>query len=267
MMVRASILTRRALAAIVATAAALGGGIANAVMLTSDGYIETFDSMGVYGTALPADWAARIGPSGTTNGTWTTTIPGAGVGAMLPASSPLTATTTPSGNNNSGFNAAVSPSATTDRVLASAPTTVSGFAWQLTLTNSTGAPLTALNVAYDIVRYTAVGTANQLPGYWLFYSLDGTTWTNVDALNPTLANVPNTAGITAVNGFFSLATTVVSGGNLFLRWVDDNAQETSPDQILGLNNVRLSPVPLPAALPLLSFGLLALGSFLRKRCA
>jgi hypothetical protein len=262
---RLRIAARRTIAALAVGAAVVATGSANAVMLTSAGYIETFDSMGAAGTAPPADWAARIGPAGTGNTTWTTTIPGVGVGAMVATAGPLTATTTPSGNNNNGYNAAASPSATADRVLASAPTTVSGAAWQLALTNGTGASLTALNIAYDIVRYSAPATANELPGYWLFYSVDGTNWTNVASLNPTPANVPNTAGVTAVTGLFSLAAAVAPGGSLFLRWVDDNAEQTSPDQIIGLNNVRLSPVPVPAALPLLGSALLGLGWITRRR--
>ena len=48
----------------------------------------------------------------------------------------LTATTTPSGTNNNGFNAAASSTNTSDRVVATSPTQVSGAAFDLTLTNT-----------------------------------------------------------------------------------------------------------------------------------
>jgi hypothetical protein len=176
----------------------------------------------------------------------------------------LTVVTTPAANNNNGFNAALSVSATSDRVLATAPTTVSGAALQLMLTNNTGAALSGLTLAYDTVRYSAVGTANELPGYQLFYSLNGSSWTNVPGLNPTLANVPNAAGVTSTTGGFAFFTAVSQGANFYLRWVDDNAVQTSPDQLIGLNNVSVAPVPLPAALPLLLSALGGLGVVTRR---
>ena len=235
------------------SALALVAGGAHAVSLTGAGYTENFDSMGTSGTTPPAGWAMLIGPSGTANSTWTSTIPAAGVTALVPTSGPLAASASPTTNNNNGFNAAFSTGNTSDRLLATAPTTVSGGAIELTLSNETGASLDQLFISYDTRRFTAVGTANQLPGYWLFYSVNGGNWMNVSALNPTLTEVPNTVGVTSVaNSLITLDTPVAASQILALRWVDDNAQQTSPDQIIGLNNVSVSAVPEPAA------GLLAL---------
>ncbi len=76
------------------------------------------------------------------------------------------------------------------------PTGDAGLAWQLTLSNNTGAALTGINIGYDIARFTQSfdnngGNATQLqpenlPGYELWYSTDGSTWTDVSALNPTI---------------------------------------------------------------------------------
>ena len=85
-----------------------------------------------------------------------------------------------------------------------------------------------------------MSTANELPGYEIFVSVDATTWTNIAALNPSIdgANgtvaVPNTVGSTVVSPTaFALPAVWVAGGNVDIRWVDDNAVQTSPDQIIG----------------------------------
>jgi hypothetical protein len=222
------------------------------------GYSENFDSMGT-GTALPAGWSMWVGPSGTANNTWTTTIPGTGVAALIATTGPLASVTTPTANQNNGFNAARAASALTDRVVATAPTTVSGSAIQLALTNSTGVTLPAgqnLTISFDIIRYNAATNANELPGYWLFANQTGTTWNNVGP-NPTITTVPNTAGIASYALTYALTADWTAGSTIRFRWVDDNAVATSPDQIIGLNNVRV--IPTPGAATLMGLGLIAAG--------
>lgn len=237
---------------------------AQAASLGATGYSENFDSMGTAGTAAPDGWSVYNGNSGTGNSTWTASIPGNGsnsVASMVLVSSALSISSNPTATKNNGYNAAISAANTADRVLATSPTTISGAALQLSLTNNTGSAFDRLFVSYDTVRFTAASTANELPGYWLFYSLDGASWSNVAALNPSLATVPNTVGTSSVaNAGISLGGTVAAGQTFYLRWVDDNAVATSPDQIIGLNNVSvLAAVPEPesAALYLAGLGLLA----------
>jgi hypothetical protein len=71
--------------------------------------------------------------------------------------------------------------------------------------------------------------------------------------------VPGKAGVTVVpTHTLNLGASVANGSNIELRWVDDNAVYQSPDQDIGITNVDVTPVPVPAGLPLLLSGLGAL---------
>lgn len=246
------------LAAPLAHAAGANGGNS----LTAAGYAETFDSLGSSGTALPTGWDKYYGNDGD-KASWKNSIPGNGavsVASMTRQTGSLSTVTTPSGANNNGFNAALNASTLGDRVIATSPTGGTGAALELSLVNDTGYSFTDLVLSYDTVRFTATSSSDsdKLYGYQLFYSLDGASWTNVAALNPTLASVPNSVGVTHVSdATVSLASAVAVGASLYLRWVDDNGSP-SPDQILGLNNVSVAAVPLPVPEPASAL-LLALG--------
>ncbi len=251
---------------------------AHGASLTNGGYTETFDELGTGTSLAPASgWGVEYLTG--SNATWTnaTGIPGNGtnsVASMVAGSStllgPYTTAASLSGlkNTNTAYNVAASianPSASsTDVALATSPTVDAGMALQLTIANNTGSALSNFNISYDIDRFTAVATANELPGYQLFYSTDGSTWSNVSALNPTLTNVANTVGVTNVSGTVILSSAVANNANLELRWVDDDAAQTSPDQMIGLNNVNITPVPLPASLPLLVSAMSGLGFMARR---
>jgi hypothetical protein len=242
---------------------------ATPVSLPAAGYSQNFNSIGATGTTPPTGWRHfTASGSNTTFVNPTATAP-FGISpvtlALTPANTAgttLVANNSPTANQNNGYNAQGTSS--TDRVLATAPTSIAAAILQLSLTNDTGASLTGLEISYDIRRYNAPATANELPGFQLFYSVNGgANWNNVFTLNPTLGTsgtilVPNTVGVTSVptTTFYFAGAPVLAGGNLLLRWVDDNADQTSPDQIVGLDNVviaprsNLPPVTNAAALPL-----------------
>ncbi|OYV06051.1 MAG: hypothetical protein CFE26_08370, partial [Verrucomicrobiales bacterium VVV1] len=207
------------------------------VSFTGADYTQNFDSMGSSGTTAPAAWSF-YGQLGGGNSTWSdvTGIPASAVGGGTVGASLTASTTFTSSSDSSGWNYAL-PASPTDRALGTAPTTGQGVVLQLALTNNTGSAISTIRIGYDICRFTAA--TNQLPGYWLFYSTDnGTTWTNASALNPTSTTVPNTVGVTTIPlTLITLSSPWTNGSQLRLRWVDDNASETSPDQIYGLDNV------------------------------
>ncbi len=241
------------------------GAMAQAVSLTGAGYSENFDSMGASGTAAPSGWSVLTGAAGTSNTTWATSIAASGVATMVASSGVLTVNNAPTATNNNGYNAA-NGATLSDRILATSPTTTAGGALALTLTNNTGSSFSDLLVSYDTRGFTAASTANELPGYELFFSLNNTTWTNVVALNPTIVTVPNTVGVSSVtNATVNLSASVANGSNVYLRWVDDNALQTSPDQIIGLNNVNIAPVPEPEQYAMLVAGLALVGAIARRR--
>jgi hypothetical protein len=136
-------------------------------------------------------------------------------------------------------------------MIATAPTSIAGVAIQLQLTNTSAGYIDQLMIGYDIYRFNAPASVNELPGYQLFYSLDnGASWTNVARLNPTVSGpqgviVPNTIGVTHVlPTLVTLSSKLNPGAGILFRWVDDNAVPTSPDQIYGLDNVSIyTPIP------------------------
>jgi hypothetical protein len=269
-----------------AVTAVTGTVQAASISLTNAGYTDNFSELGT-STTVPTGWAVYDGESGTGNTTWTSSTGIVANGASGSVQSMVATTTafqylnstTPT-YANGGFNAPVSlvTSGATNHALGTDPTGNSGVALQLTLTNNTGAALNSIDVSYNIVALnagtpqgTGNGNAEELPGYELFYSTNGSTWTNVSDLNPTLTGgtnadgtaipaVPDKAGVTAVPTYqLTLASAVANGSNLELRWVDDNGVYESPDQDIGLTNLAITPVPVPASLPLLLSGLGGLG--------
>jgi len=246
---------------------------ASAVTFTGN-YTQDFNGMGQTGTVAPADWAV-YSMSGS-HDTFTAANPPAAVNPFsgLTLQSTLTAVTNPTNQRGSvGYNLGLSASAT-DRALGTSPSNVACTLLQLTLTNGTSAAINQITISYDIRRFIKTTNNNtsydstpykgieELPGYRVYYSINnGTTWTNIADLNPMdLVNggssgilVPNSVGVTSiVDKTVTLAGNWNVGGNLMLRWMDDNAQSPSPDQIIGLDNLVI--VPEPATLAILGIG-------------
>lgn len=210
-------------------------------------YAQNFDSM-ASGTAPPSGWSF-YGVFGGANTTYENSapIPASAAGGGTLNNTLTAATTFTATSNTAGFNYAL-PASPTDRALGTSPTSGQFIALQLSLTNPTGAAINAIRIGYDIRRFTSVATENHLPGYFPFYSLDnGVTWNAMPTLNTDITSVPNTVGVTSMGpATISLAAPWADGATLLIRWLDDNAVATSPDQIIGLDNVSITrPVGQP----------------------
>jgi hypothetical protein len=188
------------------------------------------------------------------NQTWST--------AGIPLSGNPSAASTPITNNtlivnnlaetkeyrsSSAYNLANS-SSLGNRSIGTSPTTIAAGIFQLRLVNNSGMARNTISLSYQIRRFatptyfSGISSDNRLPGYQLFYSLDnGSTWENAAIFNPTLANVPNSTGVTNIAcASISLPTTLVVGNEIRFRWIDDNSDLSSPDQVIGLDSININ---------------------------
>ena len=210
------------------------------------GYTENFDGISATGTAPPVGWSFR-GALGGDNNTWGASIPASGAQSAASAgtlnNTLIVSTGTGVSSNTQGYN--FGASANSNRALGTSPTSDAGNILELLVTNTTGSSLSTFSLSYDVRRFTSATTANELPGYWVFVSSNnGTSWTEVTALRPTIITVPNTVGVSNFGPTqITLPSAVANNSPIRIRWVDDNATETSPDQIIGLDNVVLSVAP------------------------
>ena len=268
---------------------------AAAVSLTTAGYTQNFDSMGT-GTTFLTGWSAiNLTYGADSHAQWTTSIPGSQLtGTAITTITAMTDTSIVNGTKSGSaiYNMADATVGTSNRALATSPTGDNGVGLQLSMTNTGTTAITTLNISYDIKKYTdgalqssfdsTLPHNEELPGYQLFYSVNGGAYTNVAAFNP----ITTTDGVhpvipvgtvaangakpnldytvTNVSGTITLATAVAAGQTLNFMWVDDNAVNISPDQVIGLDDVNITPTPIPAAAWLLGSGLMGLAGFRRK---
>lgn len=232
------------------------GSAAQAIDLTDAGYSQNFDSMGTTGTTLPDGWSFWVDVSGDPSTFTTQVFPGAVAGLVQTVLGP--ARDVPTGTID-GINAAnLAPAPTSDRVIATSPiSSGAGVALQLRVTNATTHPINAFDISFDVVRYSAAPVANELPGYSMLVThADGTSGLYV----PSIELVPNTVGTThLVSLRLGSGHSLAPGETFLFWWFDDNAQQSQPDQIIGLNNVFIAPAPEPASVLMLAAGLAALG--------
>lgn len=211
-------------------------------------YATNFNGLGT-GTAMPLGFRTMV--TGTGNSTYTAAIPisAAGIAAATQSGTQtLTVWTPPAAAASSGtalFNCGT-PGNTTDRALGSDATSVAAVVIELSLTNSTGSNLLGVVFSYDQKCMTngSAGTeASELPGYAFFYSISGGTtaaeWTRVNALslgNYTQATVSNSGNV-----LISFPTALTNNGRMFFRWADDNNVASSPDQMIAIDNISITP--------------------------
>jgi len=211
-------------------------------------YLQNFDAMGT-GSAIPAGWS-HIGKLGGTASSWTTSIPASGSPSAASSgtvnNSLIVATNTFTGTSNTrAFN--YSDANSSDRALGTSPTSGAGNILQLILNNNTGIAVSTLQLGYSIRRFANATSAETIPGYRLFVSVNGgSSWTSVAALNPTISTLPNTVGTSNFNLVLALPAPVQVAGQVRFRWVDDNSASSTVDQRIGLDNVSITLSPTTA---------------------
>lgn len=228
-------------------------------------YAQNFDALGVTGTTILPGWSQHGNLPGD-NDTWSTFIPAGGAISAATAGTVYNTLVVSTGSSELGPNQGYNYGATgsTNRALGTAPHNTAGNILQLRLLNATGAAVTTLSVQYRVRRFRVATNPNELPGYWLFVSSNnGASWTEVTALRPSIATVPNTIGSSMFGPVLvNLPGAVANGAEIRFRWVDDNSDNSSPDQTIGLDDLIISlPTPLPV--DLLRFDALAQGQAVR----
>lgn len=286
----------RAVLGLCAVAVLFTGRAAFAQASLTGTYTQNFDGLGtgtslsplpgwsVYTFGTSHDLFSPPAADGYTNGTGVAPAPTAS-GQTITNEATLVAGTPGTQRGVTGYNWAangLTGAGSTDRSLGSSPSGNAATVLELTLTNNTGAAISALSLTYDIDRFTTTtnnnsaynGTPDQgveeFPGYWLYYSLNGgSSWTTVGALDiksldanmnapGSTVSLTNTTGVTTLtDGNLVLSSALAAGANIEFAWVDDNAQSPSPDQLIGLNNLSIAAVPEPGAGVL---GLVAVGA-------
>jgi hypothetical protein len=287
-------------------AAALFAGTSASAQISLTGttpYTQNFSSMGT-GTTLPTGWSA-VSEAGTNN-TFAPNVTGNDNGGTAPLDENFTVSTptatpvevlTPTQGSSTGkgvdavnyVNSAADIAAGEGtRSLGTDPSGNAATILELSLTNNTGSTLNALNLSYDIDRFTTTVDGNgvsasapnhgveEFPGYHLFYNLtpsNNATWVDVTSLDPTpdagtvagAVNVPNTVGITAIpTTTVALGAGVANGTTFALAWFDDNGYSPSPDQEIGLNNIVIAAAPEPSSLALGAVAVCLLAVMIRR---
>src|SRR6266508_4434127 len=210
---------------------------------TSTAYTQNFDGIGTSATAtLPTDWKVDKQTTAVrtvgTYGAATTTTNLAG-GASLSSSAGNGIYNFGSGTTTTGPDRAIG-------FLASGTGTASGNLYAQ-LVNNTGGTLSGLQISYDVEKYRNGLNANGFR-IQMFYSSDGTTWTNAgsDFLTSFAADLNNSGFTTAPGATISvtnktLSSSIPNGANIYLAWNYSVASGTTVTnaQALAVDNVSI----------------------------
>jgi len=251
-------LMKMQIAALAALACVAPSALAN---ITTPGYSQNFNGMGATGTSAPALFSIWTLPGDNSTFTDATGIPASAVGGGTQTSPSgalgvftqnLTTPTNASTNNN-GFNFGFSTN-TSDRALGTSPTQVGAAVIQAALTNARTTAITSLDISFDVEVVTLRTTANELRGLRFFYSTVGSAgpFTAVPALDVVPSASAVRGSVLAASATVNFPSAIAPGAGLWFRWVDDNADQTSPDQLVALDNLVI--VPSPAAIALAGMG-------------
>ncbi|HZT59119.1 MAG TPA: hypothetical protein VFA21_10875 [Pyrinomonadaceae bacterium] len=207
---------------------------------------QNFDAIGTSATAaLPTDFRADKQTTVQTVGSY---------------ASAVTATEQRAGNSMSStatngiYNfAAGDPTTATERAVGfvSSGTATKSANLYAKYTNTTGAPLSALRVSYDVERYRD-GSNAQGFRFQLFYSTDGTNWTSAGTsfLTGFAANADNNGCAVAPCETKSVSNqalgipTVANNADIYLAWNYSvtSGTTTTNAQALGIDNISVTPL-------------------------
>lgn len=215
-----------------------------AISLTAGGYLNPF----TVNPVSPADFSTTtvVGSANTAGNAagldgQIQTIAFSTVNTALPS----TATSPPGTDGVARYN-------TTLDLIQTRPTGVVASILMATVTNSTGSPMSGLNISYDLARISTI-TTEQVSGHRFYVSTTGATngWTAI--------------GTYATDGAVSIPVTfsVAAGANFYLLWADDNA-DPGTDDALTIDNLSLTAINVPEPTTAL-FSALSLGACLFRR--
>ena len=154
--------------------------------------------------------------------------------AMITASQINTALAASATAGGSGTNALARYN-TTELYVSTRPTGVALTPLMATLQNGAGGRVTSLAIDYAFGEYAEQPEEPELDGHRVYFSLDGTTWTNIPSLSG--VGTPGTL-MAAVN-----VGSWEQGAPLYLLWADDNGPAT--DGGFTIDNLRLVPTVEP----------------------
>ena len=214
---------------------------------TSTPYTQNFDSLGIPISSptpsnLPVDFRVETISAARTLGSFNS----GSVQTLRVAGANLSATAS---NGSYNFGAGTTSLGNSDRAagfLSSGTATMSGNLYAQ-LVNNTGKPLNGLQISYDVEKYRN-GSNPAGFRYQLFYSLNGTSWTDAgpafftafgpDADNSGFANAPG-ATVSVSNKTLSVA--VPNGANVYLAWNYSvtTGTTTTNAQALAIDNVSI----------------------------
>lgn len=114
----------------------------------------------------------------------------------------------------------------------------------LRVTNNTGAPMTSLDVAYDLLVFNDQARSNSFNflystdttqaggGYVAVTSLDYTSTDVADATPVAIQTIPRSAQLTGLN--------IPDGGSIYLRWFSNDVGGTGSRDEFGLDNISVN---------------------------
>ncbi|MGS4920210.1 MULTISPECIES: ExeM/NucH family extracellular endonuclease [Mameliella] len=111
----------------------------------------------------------------------------------------------------------------------------------LKITNTTGAPISSLDLAYDIMVNNDQARANTLNFAW---SLDDATYTPVALLDYTSAEAADALGFQTVARSTTLTGfTLQDGESIYLQWQTDDVSGSGSRDEIGLDNIVVTAAP------------------------